>query len=301
MPLLSHYTTREGLDGIAETRVFWATSFMDLNDKSEYFYAWRSLLLGAKEQFLLRIPEKARPKSDDYDSVMGKVSDDLRVQMAQTDGVGHMYVTSFARGTTEDHKRRGILTIWDRYTAHKGYCLQFEQADVERMVRLDAMKTNYVSLALTEVKYGIDTSAFDYKELCFQLAQFFLSQVARQRFDLGVTPDYEKIWAVSHLLRKLMDYCGKHKDPCYEDEREVRIFAYPAENAEGRVFTGIADIKARHTSPSGKKYIKLGEHWRPGIVPRRIIVGTKANSDIASILAKYVPSPEVLFADLPVI
>ena len=36
MPLLSHYTTLDGLEGIAK-KTFWATNFLSLNDTSEAY------------------------------------------------------------------------------------------------------------------------------------------------------------------------------------------------------------------------------------------------------------------------
>lgn len=300
MALLSHYTTRAGLEGIAETKVFRATSFLDLNDRSEFFYAWKELLAGTKEIFLPRVPEAIRPAGIDFDRVMNQVSIELRDHMAKTGGVGHLYVTSFARGSTEDQDNRGILTLWDRYTKHEGYCLQFEQREVERMIWLEAQKSNYAGLGLVDVKYGVDKAGHEYRELCFQLAQYLLLQVLQSQPSLGVAPDYEKIWAPSHLLARLINWCAKHKDPCFEDEREVRIFAYPAEHAEGRPLMGIADVKRRHATPEGKKHIKLGEHWRPGITPRRIIIGPKADPEIAALAARYSVQPLVIRTDMPI-
>jgi hypothetical protein len=55
-----------------------------------------------------------------------------------------------------------------------------------------------------------------------------------------------------------------------------------------------------HKRSDGKQYIRLGEFWTPGITPRRIIVGTKANADITAVLANFDPPPTVAQANLPV-
>ena len=38
MPLLSHYTSQAGLEGIARSKCLWATDFLELNDNSEMEY-----------------------------------------------------------------------------------------------------------------------------------------------------------------------------------------------------------------------------------------------------------------------
>jgi hypothetical protein len=134
-------------------------------------------------------------------------------------GKGHIYVFSFARAATEDHEKRGILTLWHRYTDHKGYCVQFAEDDIRHMMQLEQSKGSYGVFSLTNVEYGIDTNALDYKKLCFQLAQQFILMAAKARPATNFQPDYEKIWAESYLIQKLTEYCATHKDPCYEDER----------------------------------------------------------------------------------
>jgi hypothetical protein len=38
--LLSHYTNRAGLEGIARSKTLWATRFTELNDKTEMEYGY---------------------------------------------------------------------------------------------------------------------------------------------------------------------------------------------------------------------------------------------------------------------
>jgi len=300
MPLLSHYTTRVGLEGIAETRTFWATNFLSLNDTSEFFYGWHQLMKTALEMAMALIPDEKKQTGYDIETLSENATSQFKESFHATDGYGHLYVTSFARGKTEDHNERGIRTLWEQYNGHKGYCLQFEQEDVRRMLELDSQTSNYEGLGMAEVKYGIDRDEQDFRNLCFQLSQQFLFQVIRARADIRVELQRERIWPDSVLHRKIMEYCATHKDPCYEDERELRIFAYPSASAEARVFTGIATKKQVRTCPNGKKYIALGENWRPGIVPRRVIIGTKADHNIDSSLAKYSPKPKMAFANMPI-
>jgi hypothetical protein len=296
--LLSHYTTREGLEGIAKSKTFRATSFLQLNDTTEYFYAWEILQREALRIAIERMPTGSIPATTDVGTLAANSTAQFKSIFSGDTGL--MYVTSFATASTEDHERRGILTIWHRYTNHQGYCLQFAEQDIRGLLELELMKASYAALSLQKVTYGVDVGSHEFKTLCYQLAQLYLLQAMRARPDLQIEPDFANVWAESYLLRKLTEFCGRHKDPCYEDEREMRIFAFPADDTQMRPFTGFAGIKKRHKTPAGKGYIDLGEYWTPKLAPRRIIIGTRADRDISAALAHYTPKPEIAFANLPV-
>lgn len=299
--LLSHYTSRAGLEGIARTGTLWATDFMNVKGTSEYFFAWNAVQRRAMEYALARVPPDLVRAGVSLETIAAEATEALRAHLtsAAPDGYGRLYMTSFARGKTEDHDRRGILTLWRHYTKHEGYCLQFEKSDIDSMLRGELTKGNYVAAGLAEMKYGVDEDAWDFNRLVAQVGEQFLQQIARAYRDQRIKPDYDRHWAPSTLARKLMDYCGTRKDPCFEDEREMRIYAYPADGAEVRGFTGIASRKEICTAPSGMKYIALGEFWRPAISPKRIIVGSKADRDISAVLAQFNRMPEINYANMP--
>ena len=298
MPLLSHYTSKTGLEGIAKSKTLHATSFLQLNDKSEYVYAWEILQRFALEIAIQKLPPDAIKVPVDINDRARKSTEQFKALFSGD--IGLMYVVSFAMSSSSDHERRGILTLWEKYTKHEGYCLQFDQRDIERLVEFELMKGSYAALSLSPVIYGVDTESREFRVLCYQLAQQFLLQVMRAKPGLRVQPDFQDIWADSYLHRKLMEFCGLHKDPCFEDEREVRIVGFPADQAAYRPFTGVATIKKRRTAPSGKGYIDIGEYWTPTLTPRRMIMGTKADPDISAALAYYNPKPEIAHANLPV-
>ena len=126
----------------------------------------------------------------------------FRSMVQSTEGYGHLFITSFAQARTADHERRGILTIWDRYTGHKGYCLQFDKGDIEHMISLEAMRGSYQWIELAEVKYGVDPNTCTFRELAAQLGEQFLMQVMREYADGRIAPNYEVQWAPSTLICK---------------------------------------------------------------------------------------------------
>ena len=301
MALLSHYTSREGLEGIAQSKRFRATNFLQLNDASEYFYAWEILQKEALRVTISRMPEGAVPATVDLDAHAASSTAAFKGLIQSSGDRGLMYVASFATTSTEDHERRGILTLWDRYTQHRGYCLQFAEEDIRKMLELELWKGSYAALSLERVTYGVDIGTYEFKTLCYQLAQIWLLQAARARPDLRIEPAYQDMWAETVFHRKLMEFCARHKDPCFEDEREMRIFAFPADQARAHFMTGITAVKKRHRTPGGRVYIDLGEYWDFALTPRRIIIGTKATPNISGVMALYDPIPEVAHANLPVV
>jgi hypothetical protein len=122
----------------------------------------------------------------------------------------------------------------------------------------------------------------------------------RDRPDLRIEPKTQSMWSDNDLGRQILDFCATHKDPFFKDEREVRLFGYPHTEAESRVFLGPALRKPIKTMPEGKRYIVFGEDWQPGICPRRIIIGPKADPNIETLVAKFPKWPEVVHANLPI-
>jgi Protein of unknown function (DUF2971) len=299
MSLLSHYTNRTGLEGIATSGTLWATNFLEVNDTSEYFYAWSAILRDAGAVALQQVPEDLK-QGMGLDSWTGEMLKQFRKAAAAMNPQGHMYVFSFARGSNEDHDRRGMLTLWDRYTQSKGYCLQFEQAAVRHFAKMEMMRGNYHWMDLCSVQYGVDRNTLEFRDLVEQLSKRLIIQLARVSGSQRIKSDYDGLWADSAFLRKLIAYCGKLKDPSFEDEREVRIIGCPADRAESRIFVGPAFKKKILVNAVGKHYIEIGEYWRPGIWPTRIVIGPNANPDIEDILTKFEFPPEVVVSDIPV-
>jgi hypothetical protein len=103
-----------------------------------------------------RVPAEKLLANFDFDKAAAKLLTDFKAMLMATDGYGQLYVTSFACGSNEDEDKRGILTLWDRYTQHMGYCVQFEHEDVRRLLRLECDIYNYFSANLVRVRYGLD-------------------------------------------------------------------------------------------------------------------------------------------------
>jgi hypothetical protein len=299
--LLSHYTTRSGLEGIATSQTLRATSFMELNDTSEFFFAWSMLLEEATKEVVDGVPASLRPTDISVDAWSKKILIEFKQAARKIDPQGHVFVFSFARSVNEEQERNGILTLWRDYTKCAGYCLQFQTSNVEHFLQLEQMRGSYFAIGLLPVRYGVDKEERHFKELVKQWVERLALHLSRPSGAMTAERSFEGIWADSAFLRKLTGYCAEHKHPSFEDEREVRIFACPAARAEARPFTGIAGKKEVLLSTNGKHYIELGEYWQPsGLRPERIIIGPLADPNIGDILARFDRCPEVVQSEIPI-
>jgi hypothetical protein len=127
--VLSHYTTRSGLEGMLQSRELWATNFLQLDDPSEYFYAYTVLNKEAMRLTMSQVPDDLKKPGFDLEATVAAASEQLREFGKKSDPYGQPYLFSFAEGKDEDENARGILTLWKLYSKLDGYCLQFHDND----------------------------------------------------------------------------------------------------------------------------------------------------------------------------
>lgn len=301
--LLSHYTRRAGLEGIAKSKTLWATKFTELNDETEMEYGHVEMQKLGLEAALVEIDKHlipGHPRAElNYEDAGRKIAAQFRSSFEGPNGSEPLYVFSFAQARTEDQERHGILSLWRHYTQLEGYCLQFERNDVLRLLELEYTKRNYALLDLAEVHYGIDENSNECRELLFQLEQHLLGVVAPAKPGLQLKPQVEHLWPFPTFALRMLSFIAKHKRPLFEDERETRIMAVPQKFDDGRVLgMGPALRKPVKMMSDGRHYIDLGADWLSGIEPRRILVGPKADRNLDVVLACFKREPDVLQADL---
>jgi len=305
---LSHYTDERGLFGIVRSQSLRATDFLALNDEKEFVYAAQALWEVALEQTLAKIPADLNNLTKNLEHLRSVIPDSigtLKKQIEEGDGYGSLYVTCFARGRNDDQDERGILTLWHRYGGYEGYCLQFNIEDIRSIITHESTYHSYARIELAEVIYGVDREGSHFKELVEQMSLRLLKRFFLETKDLRFTHDLEKIGPESSFLQKLVSFCGKHKDPAFEDEREIRIFACPVNATEGRIFTGLATPKtiyrAQHGAWHGARYVVFGETVLPGAIPQRILIGPKGKLLPDRQLDALYPRPPVIDkSDIPI-
>jgi hypothetical protein len=305
--LLSHYTDFRGLVGIVKSQSLRATEFSTMNDSSEFVYALQILGEEAVRKFKTEFPDKSifgDVLSGDYaQSVSRQFSEFLKSVILSNAGYGSYFTTSFARGKNEDEDERGILTLWDRYTQLKGYCLQFDVNKIFKRIRTEADRYSYELIDAFEVEYGIDQKSAQFVKLASNLCYFTIESVLRDLGRLDLMGRTKKL-PFELFASELILYCLRHKDPQFIDEREFRIIASPHAKILTTSFTGLKLLKTIHSqSINGKerRFIILNENELPGIRAERIIVGSKVEPDERSLLQELWPTmPAIENCTIPI-
>ena len=194
----------------------------------------------------------------------------------------------------------GMRSLWEMYTHNKGYCLQFREKDIRKTIELEASSRHYAFLTLDEVHYGMDESTPEYRELAFQIKQLLLIEVLRGMPRLPLKPELDRMWPFPLFATRMLRYIAKHKDPFFEDEREVRIIGVPAKMAKATPLGAPALVKHAKQHADGRSFIGIGEDWRPGLEPCRIIIGPEADKDIRDILPLFNSPPTIIDAEFPI-
>jgi hypothetical protein len=302
MAVLSHYTNRRGLEGIAKSKTLWASNFLDLNDKTEMIFAFVELSkagLRKAEAECRRLMKPGEGGILDYDAAALTLAEFYRSSFGGHRASEHLHVTSFAQSTTADHARRGILTLWSRYTQNEGYCLQYDEDEVRQLLKREENIRSYALIDLIAVEYGVVEHEAEFNELRNQLALRYLGEVYKAKRGLNIDPRFEEWWPLPDLATRMMRYAATHKDAFFEDEREMRITALPV-TAVALPFGDGKRSKVLRSTPA-KRYIDLGEDWAPAIEPIRIIVGPNSAKNIDHVLVQFDRRPEVDYPSFPII
>lgn len=279
---LSHYTSETGLIGIVRSQGLRATEFLRLNDPMEFTYALSAIQEEALKITLSKIPPALRDpaKSDLHlTSMIPEYFCRLREQAQQNNGYGSLYVTSFARGRNDSENEQGIPALWDRYTHNSGFCLQFEQQGIRRLVEYERSAHTYAVIKLAEVTYGICRQDPLFQSIVDQISRRSLQDIYHLTHDLSFAQSTDLIEVESVFIPKLLDFCARHKDPKFADEQEIRVLAYPQDVNSSAFLTGLCLRKGIHCADikgEERRFILLGENIIPGFIPSTILVGPQA-------------------------
>lgn len=112
---LYHYTNSNGIIGIIQTNVLWATDFLSLNDKTELVYG-ASLLVEELEQY-------GEEHNNDISVLLNKVSNFYKEHGDIYRSIFETYIISFSENTD-------MLSQWRAYSNNAtGCCIEFDFTD----------------------------------------------------------------------------------------------------------------------------------------------------------------------------
>lgn len=189
--LLWHYTNADGVRGIVQTGVLWATDAEYLNDSAELRYG-REEVADALTREARRLDSLST--GDDVNSARAGIARSILAAMdwehapdeARTSGV---YVACFC-------EQGDLLSQWRGYAAGSGYALAFRRADLNVG-------------ELCKVSYGRSTIP--------EMVTPIVDQIA------NTSPNHPGV-VTDHYARDVIPkMLAEHKHPAFEEEREWRI------------------------------------------------------------------------------
>ncbi|MBU0799367.1 MAG: hypothetical protein KKA05_00030 [Alphaproteobacteria bacterium] len=262
-----------------------------MNDQSELTYSLEAILRAATTITVESIPRDLRNHlpNDHVHGLMPGYIHAIREHTRQND-YDRLYVASFAQGRNSREIDDGILTLWDRYTiSHnapimRGYCLQYSRESIEQLIHSERHFYSYGMLELLDVQYGINENDPEFLYLAQQIAMWLLLELTRSTGDPRFVENFSEVrHSESYVISRLLRFCGTHKHPSFDDEREVRIFAMPSNQVIPVLFRPTLPKPVCRGTRTDSRFIELGANRSPALRPNRIVIGPNAELSVADV------------------
>lgn len=257
-PVLYHYTSSQGLQGILESGNLWATDLQYLNDEQEFMFG-RDRVIPAFREHVLKIDD-------------GRVNKGILVGLIDHSALRDFYVTCFC-------ENGDLLSQWRGYAAPGGYALGFDtQVSTPSVKRsLDYRRVYYGgeyldsfvgALASVMAERYFEAFDADYRERLAAVtneADFDLEEAAERVF---------KFTAFHYYRLELLSATMKHQ--AFAEEREWRIIADVYKNFVS------PPVPYFRQGPLGlTPYVHIDMKCDNGRMPlREVVVGPGANMEL---------------------
>lgn len=233
-PLLYHYTTAAGLQGIIESQQLWATSIAYLNDAEEHtgFFDRRLpyLLEKPTRDAIAEITKTADGKGivndmGGVDEAVQKLKRGLTTAIRSTTlKFNDPYIASFCSANLPDAQVNGLLSQWRGYGSDGGYAIIFETNIMHLLLERESKNFNYQTLLFGNVEYYDQDSnekaahkeTLDNEKIIQDLARRFI-----------LTKDAK---VLGPALNPITTLSCTHKHRGFNEEDEIRIVAIPTDN-----------------------------------------------------------------------
>jgi hypothetical protein len=293
-PVLYHYTTAIGLQGIVESQQLWATNIAFLNDAEEHvgFFDRRlpAILTEPIRESLSELDKSERGRTaiqaEGGNEAAGlKLRDSLvKLLRSHTLSFQEPYITAFCSPIAHPTENDGLLSQWRGYGTDGGYAIVFDSARLEELLQAEVDKYLYQFMTWGDADYYSDQDAVlksSHLET-FELEKTLKSAI--REFILSQSPK-----ALEPLLEPITTLSCRHKHGGFREESEVRMIAVPANddvwNEAKRRNIEIQRKSVHFTNKGGVlvPYIKLfgndGESANRKLPIVRVIIGPHLERD----------------------
>jgi len=229
-PILWHYTTAAGLDGILKSQQLWATDFRYLNDDEELrgFFDRKlpCLLYKGIDEGICKIAHLPRYQemlkaAGGADIIRKDLFQALHDSMTNVTLKLNVYVTSFCYSTPDAALEEGLLSQWRGYGHDGGYAIIFDTKGLSNLLEKEQEQYTYPFLNFSDVDYHHNDWEND-KNRHLETIEWE-RKVKEIVSDIVVDGDFEK--KAAELAQPTIMLAIRHKHQGFKEEREVRIVA----------------------------------------------------------------------------
>ena len=281
MASVFHYTDAAGLLGILSSESLFATDYRYLNDAAEAGII-RDLIMPILESEIAEITPKLIERKwldKDFYTEYGELGHRMQAEsmyravVRATDNVTPVFVLSFCRhdegSPTFQH---GLLSQWRGYAATGGFAIEFDEDQLDALLKTEVEQYAYVALKSDEVRYDNYNALIDPKVNKSVAGQMISDIFADRRIDTSEITGHKDIDKVVHTFTTTAPFL-KHWG--FHEEREYRIIAPCIRSTkipEGETRPA-KRIQFRARNDLIVPYIELFETARQSFPIKSIIVG----------------------------
>jgi len=229
-PLLWHYTTAAGLNGILKSNQLWATNFRYLNDDEElrgFFERKFPALLnigidnGVEKVLKTSRGREMLKEAGDVESIKAIFFNGLSESLALTTLGLEVYVTSFCYPSTPRDLANGLLSQWRGYGHDGGYAITFDTLGLNDLINKEQTHYQHAFINFSDVDYHHDECISDDTR-----------HEETVEWERSVSDIIANVVAEGNLERKAEDLFApivaqaiRHKHYGFREECEVRLAA----------------------------------------------------------------------------
>jgi hypothetical protein len=315
-PLLYHYTTAEGPEGIVSSQQLWATNIHYLNDAEEHtgFFERRLPYLVDRAiraaVFEIAKTPPVQTEINVEEVVKKETKDTVNDIRDSTLRFNEPYVTSFCSPSCQHERDNGLLSQWRGYGADGGYAIVFETQGLQKLLDDEGESFGYQFAMWGDVEYYDSDTDENARHSETQRQESIVHDTIRD-IQCRTNPkhsDYEPLYIPISWLA-----CS-HKHRGFAEEKEVRIVAVPWNTEVEEEHRKIGDNQPRKTvdfrigNGTPVPYIKLFGRQSSGktihLPISRVIVGPhpeklKRQQAVALLLKQYGVKANLTVSDIP--
>jgi hypothetical protein len=304
MASIFHYTDAVGLKGILLSETLFATDYRFLNDTSEVGII-RDLVLPVLEAEIAEITPKLVKKSllkgfYEFHGMSGhrlQAEGFFRTLLRLINDISPLFVLSFCKHDVGSKEfEHGLLSQWRGYGEAGGFAVEFDEAGMDELLKVEIEKFAYVGFKADDVLYDKYERLFvpdDFKGLA--------GEMIRRIFEPRDVSEVTGRKDIDAFMPKFMSVAPFMKHWGFREEREYRVLfsCIRSDKIPATETRPSKEIKFRIKNGQIVSYIEVFDYG-PSFPIKSIIVGPHASQELQCEAVKLMLKTEGIDATIRV-